>query len=156
MKKSTLIIFSLFFMNMFMAQGQQAIRITNQSTQKEVLIQENKRIIVKTNEDKKYSGRFQIDQNSIIIENERLELSDIHYLKRNPLFVSLVTTGLLVYGGALTLGFGVLIGVLVDSTAFLLTIPAAGMIYAGLKSPNFYKKYKAESQWTFEIVPLSK
>lgn len=76
-------------------------------------------------------------------------------MKRNPLLTSVLTTGLLVYGGAVTLGFGVLIGVLVDSTAFLLAIPAAGMIYAGIKSPNFHKKYKKENDLIFEIITLS-
>lgn len=141
-------------MNVLMAQEQKAIKITTQTTQKEVIIKENKRIILKTKDHKRFSGRFQIQNNSILIENELIEFSEIQYLKRNPLFTSLLTSGVLIYGGALTLGFGVLIGILVDSTAFLLTIPAAGMIYTGIKSPNFYKKYETEINWTFEIIPI--
>lgn len=72
-------------------------------------------------------------------------------MKRNPILTSVLTTGLLVYGGAVTLGFGVLIGVLVDSTA----IPAAGMIYAGIKSPNFHKKHKTGNRLVFEMITLS-
>lgn len=113
-------------MNILWAQEQKAIKITNQNTQKEVVLKENKRITIKTVDDKKISGRFKIENNSIIIKNEKLEITDIAYLKRNPLLTSVLTTGLLVYGGAVTLGFGVLL----DSTAFLLAIPAAGMIYA--------------------------
>lgn len=72
--------------------------------------------------------------NSILIKNDKLEIKDIGYLKRDPLFPSILTTGLLVYGGTITAGFGVIIGIFVDKTAYLLTMPAAGMIYAGIKS----------------------
>lgn len=142
-------------MNILWAQEQKAIKITNHITQKEVVINENERITIKTVNDKKISGRFNIENNSIIIKNEKLEITDIAFLKRNPLLTSVLTTGLLVYGGAVTLGFGALIGVLVDSTAFLLVIPAAGMIYAGIKSPNFHKKYKTGNNLIFEMITLS-
>lgn len=69
-------------------------------------------------------------------------MSDIAYLKRNLLFTSILTTGLLVYGGGITAGFGVITGIFADSAGFFLTIPAAGMIYAGIKSPNFHKNIK--------------
>ncbi|GAA0743219.1 hypothetical protein [Gaetbulibacter jejuensis] len=64
-------------------------------------------------------------------------MSDIDALKRNPLLTSIFTSGFLIYGGALTAGFGVLIGILVDSATFWLTIPAAGMIYTGIKTTKF-------------------
>lgn len=145
----------LFFANILYAQDQQAIKLTNQTTQKEFLIKENKRIIVETTDGKKFSGRFSLADNTITIDNEKLEIADIVYLKRNTLVTSTLTTGLLVYGGAVTAGFGALIGVLIQPSAFLLFIPAAGMIYAGIKSPNFHKKYKTEKDWTFEPITLS-
>ena len=155
MKKLRVLMLCLFFANILYAQDQQAIRITNQTKQKEFLIKENKRIIVETTDGKKFSGRFSVADNTITIDNEELEIADILYLKRNTLATSTLTTGLLVYGGALTAGFGVIIGLFVTPTAFLLTIPAAGMIYAGIKLPNFHKKYKTEKDWTFEIITLS-
>jgi uncharacterized membrane protein YphA (DoxX/SURF4 family) len=76
-------------------------------------------------------------------------------MKRNPLLVSIVTGSFLVYLGSITVGIGVLIGLLADSSAFLLTIPGAGLIYAGLKPPNFNKKFKTKRNWTFEIITIS-
>lgn len=142
-------------MNVAMAQEQKAIKITNPNTQKEILIKEGKRIILKTNDDKKLTGRFKLENNSILVGGELVELTDIQYIKRNPLFTSILTTGALVYGGILTVGIGTIIGLLVEPTAFLLTIPGAAMIYAGIKSPNFHKKYKADSEWTYELVSLT-
>ena len=155
MKKLFLLIFSSLFFNVAIAQTN-AIKITNINTNKEKIIKENKRIKLKTFDGRKIKGRFKIENNStIIIDNVRINLSDIDALKRNPLLTSILTSGFLIYGGAITAGFGVLIGVLVDSTAFWLTIPAARMIYTGIKSPNFNKNHKTDKGWKFEIITIS-
>ena len=155
MKKFFLIIIGLFFFNLLIAQNQ-AIKMTNINTNKEKIIKENKRIKLITFDGRKIKSRFKIENNStIVLDNVRIDLSDINALKRNPLLTSIFTSGFLIYGGALTAGFGVLIGVLVDSTAFWLTIPAAGMIYTGIKSPNFNKNHKTDKGWEFEIITLS-
>ncbi len=155
MKKMTILFFSLFFINLLFSQ-EGAIKITNQTSEKERIIKENKRIKIKTIDGQKISGRFKIEKDNIIlIKKQRIELTNIKEIKRNSLLVSILTSGFFIYTGAITLGFSVLIGVLVDSTAFLLAIPAAGMIYTGIKSPNFQKKYKNESNWTFELILTS-
>lgn len=155
MKKIFLIIIGLFFFNLLIAQHQ-AIKITNINTNKEKVIKENKRIKLKIFDGRKIKGRFKIENNStIVVDNFRIDLSDIDALKRNPLLTSIFTSGFLIYGGALTAGLGVLIGILADSTAFWLTIPAAGMIYAGIKSPNFNKNHKTDKGWKFEIITIS-
>ena len=155
MKKNFLIAISLLFFNILIGQNQ-AIKITNSTSNKEKIIKENKRIKLITFDGRKIKGRFKIENKStIVVDNVRLDLSDIDALKRNPLLTSIFTSGFLIYAGALTAGFGVLIGVLVDSTAFWLTIPAAGMIYTGIKSPNFNKNHKTDKGWEFEIITLS-
>lgn len=155
MKKILLILISLFFFNQLIAQNQ-AIKITNINTNKEKIIEENKRIKLKTFDGRKIKGRFMIENDStIIVDNVRIQLSDIDALKRNPLLTSILTSGFLIYGGVLTAGFGVIIGVWVDSTAFWLAIPAAGMIYTGIKSPNFNKNHKTDRGWKFEIIKIS-
>jgi len=154
MKKLTILIFSLLIANSIFSQ-EQAIKITNKVSQKEIIIKENKRIKIKTLDGQKLSGRFKIENNSILIKDQLIELSQIGEIKRNPLLISIVTSSFFIYVGAITLGFAVLIGALADSSAFLLAIPAAGLIYTGIKSPNFGRKFKSDSNWTFEIISIT-
>lgn len=154
MKKNFLIAISLLFFNVMIGQNQ-AIKITNSNLNKEKIIKENKRIKLTTFDGRKLKGRLKIENSStIIVDNVRIDLTDINSLKRNSLLTSILTSGFLIYGGALTAGFGVLIGVLVDSTAFWLTLPSAGMIYTGIKSPNFNKNHKTDKGWKFEIITI--
>ena len=155
MKKIIILILSLCSVNLMVAQAQ-AIKITHRTSQKEIIIKENKRIKIKTGDGQKISGRFSIEQpGAIFIHDERIELSDIEEIKRNPLLISLLTRGFFIYAGALTAGFGVIIGVLVDATGYLLLLPAAGMIYTGINPPNFNRNYKKEGNWTFELITTS-
>lgn len=89
---------------------------------------------------KRISGKYRIDNNFIVINGERIALTDSADIKRNPLLVTALSNGLLIYGGARTIGFGVIIGVFTNTTAFLLTIPVTAMLYAVIKWPNFSKK----------------
>ncbi len=154
MKKLAILLISLVFVNAIYAQEQNTIKITNQLSQKEILLKENKRIRIKTVEGKKISGKFSIEDNLIIVKNEKFELSDIHYLKRNPLVTTVLVNGLLIYGGAVKVGMSAIVGLFADPTAFLLIIPGASMVYTGLRSPNFHKRYKTEGDWMIEIIPL--
>lgn len=153
MKKIVIIIFSVLITNLVSAQ-KQAIKITNQVSDKEIVIKENKRVKIRTVDGKKMSGRFSIENNLILIDNQQIELSNISHIKRHPLLISILSSGLLIYGGAITLGFGVLLGVLADASGFLLAIPAAAMIFIGIKSPNFNKNFKSDKGWSFKIVTL--
>ena len=154
MKTLILLSFSLLVYNIVLAQGQ-AIKITNQVSKKEIIIKENKRIKIETVDGKKVFGRFSIKDNMLFLDNQSFLLTEIQGIKRHPLLVSVLSGGIFLYGGIIAAGFGVLIGLLIDSTAFLLTIPAAGMIYAGIHPPNFNKKYKNGDTWTYEFITIS-
>lgn len=153
MKHVILLIFSLFITNVVVAQ-EQAIKITNDITKKEIIIKENKRVRIKTVAGEKISGRFSIENNAITIKGRHLELTDIGALKRNPLLTSIFTSGFLVYGGAVLVGGAVIVGLFAETTALLWAIPGAGMIYAGLKSPNFNKNYKKDGDWSYEFITI--
>lgn len=155
MKKLLLLTIGLFFINVAMSQNN-ALKIINLNTNKEKIIKENKRIKLITSDGRKIKGRFKVENNStIIIDNVPIKLTDIEELKRNPLLSSILTSGFLLYYGAITAGFSIIIGALVDSSGFLLTIPAAVMIYIGSNSPNFNKNHKTEKGWKFEIITIS-
>lgn len=155
MKNLIIIIISLFLNNVILSQ-EKAIKITHQTSKKEIIIKENKRIKVETNEGKKISGRFTIKDNLILINNQELALTDIYSVKRNPLLISALTSGFFIYGGILVAGFGAIVGAVIDTNALYALIPAAGMIYTGIKSPNFYKNYSNEKLWEFEIIEIFK
>lgn len=153
MKTLTILLFTLLVSASVFWQ-QQAIKITNQTSKKERSIIKNKRIKIKTLDGEKLSGRFKIENNSIIIDNKQITLTDIAVIKRIPLLISIVTNGLLIYGGAIAIGFGTIIGLFADSSGFLLAILGAVMIVTGILSPNFCKKYKNDSNLSLELITI--
>lgn len=147
-----LLLLGLLVINQTWAQ-EQAIKIINPASGKDVIIKDNKRIKIRTTDGQKISGRFKIvDSNTIFIDDMPVELMDILEIKRNPLLTSIFTSAFFIYGGALAVGFGALIGVLVDTSAYYLILPGAGMIYTGIKSPNFNRNFKRDKNWTYEII----
>ena len=155
MKKITLLVSCLLFINLIFAQ-EQAIKITSPNSDREIIIKENKRVKIRTADGQKIAGRFTIeDDNILVIKGQRISLLDIESIKRNPLVLSIFSSGFFIYAGAITVGMSAIIGLLADSSAFWLTIPGAAMIYTGIKSPNFNKNYKKSSEWSYELISIS-
>ena len=133
-----------------------ALEISNSETNKQVIIKENKRIKILTIDGQKLSGRFAIEnEDTLQIRNQSIPFSDIASIKRDPLLLSIFTSGFLIYAGAITVGVGTIIGIFAESSGFLLAIPGAAMIYAGIKSPNVLKNYKSDSNWSFKAIEVS-
>ena len=155
MRKLFLITFSLLCIVSITAQNK-ALKISNKSSEKELIIKENKRIKIKTIDGLQLKGRFKtVGDNFIIVDGVKVDLQIIKELKRNTKLVSILTTASLVYLGTTTVGAGILIGALADSTAFWLTLPGAAMIYLGLKPPNFSKKHSKENGLELEIITIT-
>jgi hypothetical protein len=131
------------------------IRMIKLNSNKEKVIKENKRIQVKIVDGRTIKGRFTIeDSNTIMIDNLQISLSDIEAFKRNSLVSSIFTSVALIYGGGLAAGFGTIIGAFGNPAGFWLLFPAAGLIYAGIKSPNIHKNHTIDSGWKFEIITI--
>ena len=97
MKKLILLGIAFFFMHSTFSQ-ERFIKITNQISKKEIIIKENKRIRVKTIDGNKFSGRFKIVNNgTILIDDQEIDLENIEKIKRDALLVSVFTNGFLVY-----------------------------------------------------------
>ena len=79
---------------------------------------------------------------------------NIEEIRRSPVLQSAFIRGLLIYGGALLTGTGALVGIFGNPAGFALMIPGAAMIYAGVKAKGFNKRYKAEDNWTYELVTI--
>ena len=154
MKKYILLSLCLSIVSIAIAQ-KQALEISNSETNKQIIIKENKRIKIMTTSGQKISGKFTIkDQNSMLIRNQTIHFLDIASIKRDPLVLSIFTSGFLIYAGALTVGIGTIIGIFVESSGFLLAFPGAAMIYGGIQSPNVLKNYKRATNWSFKVIPL--
>jgi len=133
----------------------QAIKLTKTSNNKEVIIKENKRVKLETTDGRKVTGRINIKNNTIMIDDEAFEIEDIASLKRNTLFLSILTSSFFTYAGGITLGIGTIIGLLADTSAFWLILPGSAMLYTGIKSPNFHRKFINDGTWTIEIIKLN-
>jgi len=157
LRKIIFLIVSLISFNCLIAQSS-GIKIFNEKNGKEIMLRENKRIKIKTSDGVKISGRFKIfDDETILIKNEKVKLSQIEKIKRNPLIVSIFTNGIFYYYGATLAGVSIALYAFSGNvTSFLLTIPSAGFIYGGIKSPNILKGYKMTNNWKYEIIVISK
>ncbi len=144
----------LFIMTLQLTAQNRFIKITNPTKKKVLVLKENKNIRIKTKSGVRISGKLRIvDLETISVNGVRIKLQEIAKIKRNPLGLTIVTTGLLVYGGALTFSVGMIAYVLVQEPQGLWAIPiAATAIYTGLKHPNFLRGFKASRNWHYKIV----
>ena len=142
MKQLVLLCVCVLSVNLAVAQ-KRAIKISKNSTGKEKIIKENKRIRITTVNGEKYKGRFTIkDDQSIEIDGEIIQLDDIAKIKRNSLLLNILTSGSMIYVGSGLLGIGLLVGLLTDSSAaYLLTVPGSALNEGGILSPNLSKGY---------------
>lgn len=156
MRKFAFLLLGLLLLNQLAAQ-ENAIKISSPTSEKVVVIKENKRIKIKMVDGQKLSGRFKIaDSHSVFLENQQIPFTDIIEIKRNPLLLSIFSSSFLIYAGAITAGMGAIIGLFAEASGFLLIIPGAALLFAGIKSPNVLKNYKAERDWNFELITTSK
>ncbi|MCA6074842.1 hypothetical protein [Fulvivirga sedimenti] len=151
MKTITLIFFGILFSIAVFAQ-EPGLRIINRESGKEIFIKESKRVRVKNRFGQEFAGRFVVtDRGKISIDGKTIELVNIQEIQRVPILQSALTRGVLIYGGAVVTGIGVLIGAFGNPAGFLLIIPGSAMIYLGVRSKNFNKRYRIEDDWIYEL-----
>lgn len=157
MKTFISLVMCLFLFQLACSQEVKAIKVYNPNFEKEVILKENKRIRVITADGERISGKLDIiDDQSIMIKDRVIQLSAIKKIKPHPLLATLLIDGFMIYTGSITAGFGVLIFVLGgEPIALALLAPAAGLIYGGTKSPNFFKGYKTKDSWNYEVITLT-
>ena len=150
--KILLLLISVISFKCLIAQ-ENAISVFKDQTEKEIRIKENKRIRIKTTEGKTISGRFKIfDNETIIIKNKKINLNQIQKIKKNPLAQSILTSGVFYYHGvALAIGSAFVFATF-NEAGLLLAIPAAALIYGGIKSPNVLKGYKTKRNWKYKTI----
>ena len=88
-----------------------------------------------------------------LIKGEKIALDQIVKIKRNPLLISLITSSVLFYAAATALVLGVLLWAFTqDVSSYLLVLPAAGLVYSGIKPPNFLRGFKKSKNWKCVII----
>jgi hypothetical protein len=152
MKNIIPLLFTLMIGHQAISQ-ESGLQITNYAQEKVIFMKENQRVKIQTIEGQKITGKFSIqDLNTILVGDATIQLSEIESIKRNPFVTSVLVGSSLIYLGSVTIGLAAIAGVFADSNAFLVAIPGAALIYAGIKSPNFYKKYE-KVDWGYQLIP---
>lgn len=153
MKNLAFLLFGLLVTTFANAQNE-AIKIVNEDSNEEVIIDENRRIRIKTKDGRKVTGKFTIENNSIFINDEKIELDDIAEMKRNYLGINLLRSGAFIFVGALC-AVTVVIGLAFDGpNAYLFLVPAAASLFAVTQTPKMGKKFKKAKGWTYELIQL--
>ncbi len=151
MKKITLLLLGFLFALTSFAQ-EPGLKIISQETGKEVFIKESRRVRVKNKFGQEFAGRFIVnDAGNISIDGQSIELINILEIQRVPVLQSAFTRGVLIYGGVVITGMGALIGIFGNPAGLLLMIPGSAMIYLGVRSRNFNKRYRTEDNWMYEL-----
>jgi len=132
----------LFLLNLtYLAHGQSiALNVTNPKTGTTKTIQQNKRVKLRTLDGKRYTGKLQILENgSISVKGYAVALDNIYKLKKSPLIVSAITSGGLIYSGAVFVGIGGIVAIFGGPQPLLWMGIGGSLLYLGIKKPTFSK-----------------
>ncbi|MCG8582101.1 MAG: hypothetical protein MI866_19405 [Bacteroidales bacterium] len=128
------IIFLLFLHCNNMSSQDKQLVATITTSNKNIVFTEGQRVRLKTIDGKKISGKLNIiDNESFFIKNTIIHVDEIIKIKKNPLIISVVTGGILIFTGITLFNAGLIGAVFAgDSSALLATIPGIGLIFIGL------------------------
>ncbi len=156
--KSLFIIIALFITATAFSQ-EKFLSFTKTKTGKEILIKENARIRLKTIDGKKLRGRVRFTEDNMLeIRGEKISLENIEKIKRNPLLLTIVVDGALIYFAGAAAVIGLYIYAFTGEAASLIAaIPVtSGLIYTSAKSPNIIPAYQLQNYTDIKIVQVSK
>lgn len=146
--------------------GQSAhLQLNNKIVESTKIIEEGKRVEVEILNREKLLGKLSIINDSMIsIQDHLLNLSDIKYIKRNPLGLNIVGKVLFI-GGGLLLGvvgswatwlfIGIKSGVSVASVISAL-VAASGLTITtvGILNLNIFTTKKYQNDWHYKLVTV--
>ena len=155
--KSLFIIIALFITSTVFSQ-EKYLSFTKTKTGKESLIKENSRIRLKTIDGKRLKGRVQFTEDNMLeIKGEKVSISNIEKIKRDPLLLTLGLEGVLILSsGYMALG-SLIIGAYGGASVLLYSIPiTSGLIYASAKTPNIIPAFKLKNYKDIKIIQPAK
>ncbi len=147
-----ILIHALFFLISFTVFSQQkAIEITNIKTGEVKFFEENKRVKIRTLDEKKRIGNLKItDSLGFTINNEYVKIDSLKSIKHQPKTLATVKTVVLATGLA-TVGASLIAASRGNDSAFLLfTIGSGVTIGAGLLEG--INANNSNNKWTFKII----
>lgn len=134
-----------------MSAQETSLKIYNTRTKKEVLVDNNNRILAVTKDGTRYRGKVQILDNSrISINGQVLELSNIKKIRRNTLLLNILKYTVITVGVAY-----IITGLVVSSGSLapLITSSMGGLVITGgFLLPSLSRS--KHSYYTYEIVEL--
>lgn len=129
----------------------QQLKLTNMETGYEVILKENTRVRVKTEEFKR-AGRMKIMENDqLMIRNKVVNISDITKIKRQPLGMIIVVDGFFLLVGTVATGIA-LTGALIYGQGDLLLVLIPSGLFMGVSAltPNPLPAYR-RTTWDYKI-----
>ena len=154
MKSIVLIICVLLVSNVFAQE--KYLSISDSETGKEVIFKQNKRVRVKTIEGGKLNGKLKImNDEQVMVRNIIIPVLSIEKIKNNPIGLNILVSGSMITLGCFSvlvgiygIAWGAVVGGIVISGA------GAGLVLAGILSPNFLPATKIYSKSNVRVVTM--
>ena len=132
---------------------ERSLRITNTQKGVTTIIKNKERVKLRTLSGEKLVGNLQIvDNENIWVSGRTIPLKDIYKLKKQPWILSAVTTGGLIYGGAVLVGVGAIVAMFGGPQPLLWLGAGGALVFIGAKKPSFGKIDPNKNQLVFEVI----
>lgn len=149
MKK--LLYFIVFISSLTLFSQEKAMEITNLKNGKTKVYTENTRLKIRTLDRKKHIGRIHfLDNNTLIIDNKSIKTDSILSLKKQPLIVGTIKTGLF-FTGLATVGASLAKASKGEDSAILLFLAGTGATIGSGLIEGLNAKYSTK-KWSFKII----
>lgn len=146
------ILYLLLFISSFHTFSQQkAIEITNIKNGKTYVYTENQRVKIRTLDRKKHLGKIHFsDLNTLMVDNKSIQTDSILSIKRQPIILGTIKTGLFLTGIATVGASLVNASSGKDSAIILFLVGSGATISAGLIE-GLNTKY-SNKKWSYKII----
>jgi hypothetical protein len=146
------ILYLLLFISSFHTFSQQkAIEITNIKNGKTHVYTENQRVKIRTLDRKKHLGKIHFsDLNTLMVDNKSIQTDSILSIKRQPIILGTIKTGLFLTGIA-TVGASLVNASSGKDSAIILFLAGSGATISAGLIEGLNTKY-SNKKWSYKII----
>lgn len=156
MKISLLTFISVVFLNLNLNAQENYIELTKTKSGKTKVIQELKRVKIKTNDGQKFIGNLVlVDEETLRIDKTEIPISEVAKIKRKSKAATVASSVFYVVGGLLFVTTTVVVigsGGLAAALAAIFGYPASALFVGLAALTNDYPINNVNSKWNYRIV----